>query len=99
MALKFLPGRVEIVGYAKEGLFNQHTTEKAIKELEKALMPDEPRDEKKTTVSINRSPSEGNTEPRATMVMPKNIMPKHAAINDFLIDLSSIIFTYLLIRF
>ena len=47
LALKFLPGRVEIVGYAKEGLFNQHTTEKAIKELEKALMPDEPRDEKK----------------------------------------------------
>ena len=51
------------------------------------------------TVSINRSLSEGNTEPRATMVMPKNIMPKHAAINDFLIDLSSIIFTYLLIRY
>lgn len=49
LALKFLPGRVEIVGYAKEGLFNQHTTEKAIKELEKALIPDEPRD-KKTTV-------------------------------------------------
>ena len=47
LALKFLPGRVEIVGYAKEGLFNQHTTEKAIKELENALVPDEPKDEKK----------------------------------------------------
>lgn len=46
LALKFLPGRVEIVGYAKEGLFNQHTTEKAIKELEKALVLDEPKDEK-----------------------------------------------------
>ena len=47
LAMKFLPGRVEIVGYAKEGLFNQHTTEKAIKKLKKALVPDEPEDEKK----------------------------------------------------
>ena len=31
LALKYLPGRVEIVGYAKEGLINWHTTEKAIK--------------------------------------------------------------------
>ena len=50
-------------------------------------------------VSASFRLSEGRTDPNATMVMPKNIMPKHAAINDFLIDLSSIIFTYLLIRF
>ena len=37
LAIKLLPERLEIVGYAEEGLFNQNTVEKAILRLEGVL--------------------------------------------------------------
>lgn len=37
LAIKLLPGKLEIIGYAKEGLIKQHTVENAIKRLEEAL--------------------------------------------------------------
>ena len=49
LAIKLLPGKLEIVGYAKEGLFHQNTVENAVKSLEEAIGERDSEDEKKKT--------------------------------------------------
>lgn len=48
LAIKLLPGRIEVVGYAKEGLFHQNTVEDAIESLSAVLNDrEDSEDEKK----------------------------------------------------
>lgn len=37
LAIKLMPGKLEIAGYAKEGLFHQNTVENAVKNLEEVI--------------------------------------------------------------
>ena len=47
LAIKLSTGKLEIVGYAKEGLFHQNTVAKAIKQLEETISNKDSEDEKK----------------------------------------------------
>ena len=51
LAMKLLPGKIEIVGYAKEGLFYQNTVEKAVNSLEDVI-------EKRSSKSENKEKDE-----------------------------------------
>ena len=49
LAIKLLPGKLEIAGYAKEGLFHQNTVENAVKNLEEVIGERDSENEKKKT--------------------------------------------------
>ena len=49
LAIKLLPGKLEIAGYAKEGLFHQNTVENAVKNLEEVIGERGSENEKKKT--------------------------------------------------
>ena len=55
LAIKLLPGKLEIAGYAKEGLFHQNTVENAVKNLEKVIGERDSKNEKKKTDKVVKS--------------------------------------------
>ncbi len=52
LAIKLLPGKLEIAGYAKEGLFHQNTVENAVKNLEEVIGERDSKNEKKKTDKV-----------------------------------------------
>ena len=52
LAIKLLPGKLEIAGYAKEGLFHQNTVENAVKNLEEVIGERDSENEKKRLIKM-----------------------------------------------